>query len=146
MKTAVYIKMDAHDQLLLSEGACRQLGILRYHPSVEGWRGGKKRPAQQEMDNASPRGEPQNDTPATPEDSQDQGATVPMVHVNLLQSTHVLPHQSKVVEVMVPDNSGRGGCYLVEPSSLDSNWTHHSYKSHPMSLCLQSFQTPLECQ
>lgn len=26
--TAVYIKMDAQDQLLLSEGVCRQLGIL----------------------------------------------------------------------------------------------------------------------
>ena len=35
MTTAVYIKMDAHDQLLLSEGVCRQLGILQYHPSVE---------------------------------------------------------------------------------------------------------------
>ena len=41
--TPVYIKMDAHDQLLLSEGVCRQLGILRYHPSVERWRGGKRK-------------------------------------------------------------------------------------------------------
>ena len=27
MKTAVYLKRDAHDQLLLSEGVCRQLGL-----------------------------------------------------------------------------------------------------------------------
>jgi len=34
MNTAVYVKMDAHDQLLLSEGVCRQLGILTYHRDV----------------------------------------------------------------------------------------------------------------
>ena len=28
-KTAVYVKMDTPKQLLLSEGACRQLGISR---------------------------------------------------------------------------------------------------------------------
>ena len=39
--TPIYIKMDAHDQLLLSEGVCRQLGIITYHPSVEKWRGGR---------------------------------------------------------------------------------------------------------
>ena len=32
--TPVYIKMDSSDQLLLSEGVCRQLGIISYHPSV----------------------------------------------------------------------------------------------------------------
>lgn len=40
--TPIYIKMDAHDQLLLSEGVCRQLGIISYHKDVEKWRGGKK--------------------------------------------------------------------------------------------------------
>ena len=35
----VYIKSDAHEQLLLSEGVCRQLGILQYHVAVEPWRG-----------------------------------------------------------------------------------------------------------
>ena len=32
--TTVYLKMDAHDPLLLSEGACHQLGIIMYHPDV----------------------------------------------------------------------------------------------------------------
>ena len=55
MTTAVYVKMDAHDQLLLFfkfflEGVCRQLGILQYHPSVKRWRGGKKRRAQPTQD------------------------------------------------------------------------------------------------
>lgn len=45
MTTAVYVKMGTHDQLLLSEGVCRWLGILQYHPSVEHWQGGKKRRA-----------------------------------------------------------------------------------------------------
>ena len=31
MKTPVYIKMDAKEQLLLSEGVCRQLGVVTYH-------------------------------------------------------------------------------------------------------------------
>ena len=35
MRTPVYIKMDAHDQLLLSEGVCRQLNIVAYHADVE---------------------------------------------------------------------------------------------------------------
>ena len=34
MRTPVYIKMDAYDDLLLSEGLCRQLGIVAYHPKV----------------------------------------------------------------------------------------------------------------
>ena len=35
MKTPVYVKMDAQDQLLLLEVECRQLGIVVYHPSIE---------------------------------------------------------------------------------------------------------------
>ena len=35
MKTMVYVKMDATEQLLLGEGVCRQLGIVTYHPDVE---------------------------------------------------------------------------------------------------------------
>ena len=34
MHTPVYLKMDAHDDLLLSEGLCWQLGIVSYHPKV----------------------------------------------------------------------------------------------------------------
>ena len=35
MHTPVYVKIDAHDQLLLSEGVCRQLEIFSYHSKVE---------------------------------------------------------------------------------------------------------------
>ena len=35
MKTDVYVKMDAAEPLLPSEGVCSQLGIVTYHPEVE---------------------------------------------------------------------------------------------------------------
>ena len=35
MNTPIYIKMDAHEQLLLSEGVCWQLGIISYYPEVQ---------------------------------------------------------------------------------------------------------------
>ena len=35
INTTVYIKMDASEQLLLSEGVCRQLEIVTYHPEVQ---------------------------------------------------------------------------------------------------------------
>ena len=34
MRTPVYVKLDAADQLLLGEGVFRQLRIITYHPSV----------------------------------------------------------------------------------------------------------------
>ena len=34
MHTPVYVKMDAYDGLLLSEGVCSQLGIVTYHSQV----------------------------------------------------------------------------------------------------------------
>ena len=34
INTTVYIKMDASEPLLLSEGICRQLEIVTYHPEV----------------------------------------------------------------------------------------------------------------
>ena len=35
MHTPVYVKMDAYDDLLLSEGVSWQLGIVTYHSHVE---------------------------------------------------------------------------------------------------------------
>ena len=37
LTTPVYIKLDSKDQLLLSKGVCRQLGIVQYHPKVKVW-------------------------------------------------------------------------------------------------------------
>ncbi len=35
LTTTVYVKMDTVEPLLLSEGVCRQLGIIQYHPQVQ---------------------------------------------------------------------------------------------------------------
>lgn len=90
MKTPVYLKMDAHDQLLLSEGVCRQLGIISYHPEVQTWRGGRKRPPSEQMERA-----------------KSNEAKVPTVRVRLLQSVRLLPHQAVVAQVQL-DNTHKG--------------------------------------
>ena len=46
MTTLIYVKFDAAEQLLLSEGVCHQLGIISYRPDVQpvnqsGQQGGK---------------------------------------------------------------------------------------------------------
>ena len=101
MHTTIYVKMDAYDQLLLSEGVCRQLGILAYHDKVEQWRGRKKRA-------------PPPDVPV-----QATKAKVPMVRVNLVQSVHLLPHQSKIVDVQM-ETKEASGPLLFEPGELTS--------------------------
>jgi hypothetical protein len=37
MNTPIYVKMDVHEQLLLSEGVYRQLGNTSYHPEVQAY-------------------------------------------------------------------------------------------------------------
>ena len=70
MRTTVYIKMDAHDQLLLSEGVCRQLGIVSYHPSV-----------------------------CTGKATKKTTARVPTIRVNLIQSLQLPPNQGATISV-----------------------------------------------
>ena len=71
MRSPIYIKMDAHDSLLLSEGVCSQLGIVSYHPDVE-----SKEPS------------------AVLEE-----AAVPTVRVCLLQSVSIPAGQSALIPV-----------------------------------------------
>ena len=74
IKTNVYIKMDAIDQLLLSEGVCRQLTIVTYHDSVVPRK-------------TSKRGE------------STTTAAVPSIRVSLIQSCKLAPSQSALVPV-----------------------------------------------
>ena len=78
MKTPVYVKMDAKEQLLLSEGVCRQLGIVTYHGAVS--------PGQEE-------GEVLNG------DAGDREACVPTVRVTLVQTVKLKPGGDAVVDV-----------------------------------------------
>ena len=78
MQTRVYVKMDAHDQLLLSEGVCRQLGIIVYHhPDVK-------------VMNASPQ---------HASSGRDRVTKVPSIRVRLLRSVRVPSEQSTLVSV-----------------------------------------------
>ena len=110
--TPVYIKMDAADQLLLSEGVCRQLGIISYHPEVESWRGKRRKPP--------PVSELKPAEGQDPDGGDDSvsSALVPLIRVNLVQTVHLLPHQSKVVEVRI-DADGRNVPLLLESARLD---------------------------
>ena len=93
MNTPVYLKMDSPDDSLLSEGVCRQLGIIQYHKQV--------RPVKETSKSG-----------ASAQHSPPQGpGTVPIVKVSLIKSVHLLPHQSVVTDVVC---SERGTIHLVE--------------------------------
>ena len=86
--TPVYIKMEAHEPLLLSEGVCRQLGIISYHPEVR---------CSRKISVADPSRE----------------AVVPMGKVQLIESAKVLPQQS--VQVTAKVEKALEGTWLLEP-------------------------------
>ena len=95
LKTMVYIKMDAFDQLLLSEGVCRQLGIVTYHPSLLSRDVSKRKP--------------------------EEATLVPSVRVSLVKSLRLPPSQSAIVSVQVDgplQQPGRSmiveGCEMFE--------------------------------
>ena len=80
------MKLDAHDPLLLSEGVCRQLGIITYHPDVVILEKDKKKSGEVEE------------------------VVVPMVRVQLLQSVRILPQQSMTVRVTLYQLRRVHGC------------------------------------
>ena len=102
MHTSVYIKMDAYDQLLLSEGVCRQLGIVSYHPSVEIWRGARKQKRKQ----------------VHQKNKESRPTQVPSVRVRLVQTVRLPPRQSVVVKVRLEGGGGVQGPWLLEPDTL----------------------------
>ena len=91
IETRVYVKMEAHDELLLSEGVCRQLGIISYHPDV------KVRSGPQHKANDG-----------------EQPATVPTIRVHLLQSVRVPAGRSAVVPVQLKGGSLNYQTMLME--------------------------------
>ena len=71
IKTVIYIKMDAVDQLLLSEGVCRQLRMVTNHPAVR--------------------------LRKTSKGTVPGGAIVPSIRVRLVQSLRLPPSRSAVM-------------------------------------------------
>ena len=101
MRTPVYIKMDTHDQLLLSEGVCRQLKIVAYHADVEKWRGRRKQASEKQ--------------PAEAVSADD--AQVPTVRIRLVQTIQVPPLQSALVRVRVEGAEVQKKPVLMERST-----------------------------
>ena len=91
IETRVYIKMDAHNELLLSEGVCRQLGIISYHPDVK------------------VKGSPQPKV-----NGEEQSATIPTIRVHLLQSVRVPAGCSTIVPVQL-----KGGSLTCKPMRME---------------------------
>ena len=104
MHTPVYIKMNAHEQLLLSEGVCRQLGLISYHGEVERWKNVRKQAPRLGDSRA----------PALP--LATVGAQVPTVRVRLVQTVNLLPHQGKMVQVRADPGFSEEGHMLLEPT------------------------------
>ena len=100
MRTPVYLRTAAKDQLLLSEGVCRQLGIIKYHPEVGLLKQLIKNP--QGLISSCDSTEPAI-------------AEVPMVRVLLVESINVLPHQSLEVAVKIDRQYPNEATLLVEP-------------------------------
>ena len=92
LTTPVYLKMNSPDGLLLSEGACRQFGIISYHPEVHPLREAKN----------------QTNTESSATESK-----VPLVKVSLVRTVNLLPHQSIIAQVQC---SERSATCLVEPT------------------------------
>ena len=72
MKTPVYVKMDTPEESLLSEGVCRQLNIISYHPEV------------QKLTSAKP-------TKTLDRENEDECA-VPSVRIRLVRDVRLTPN------------------------------------------------------
>ena len=93
LTTTVHIKMDANTQLLLSEGVCRQFGIITYHPSLTS---GRKK-------------------------NQKETTIVPSIRVRLIQALKLPPSQSAVVPIRVDSCTEEGQTLLVEGQHLSED-------------------------
>ena len=100
ISTQVYIKVDAADQLLLSEGVSRLLGIVEYHPDVEVWRGGRKKTS-----GTSP--------------ARTDHISLPSVRVTLVRSVRILPNQSTVIPIEAEGMKGVSDIWLLEPDDSE---------------------------
>ena len=84
--------MDARNPLLLLEGMCHQLDIIKYHPSVGA------------------------DPPVT-QSSLD--AHVPVIRVKLIHSVRIPPMKSTIVPVQLVGERPAHGMALLEPFRVD---------------------------
>ena len=99
MKTRVYAKMDAPEELLLSEGVCRHLSIISYHPEVLGSTSAKQTKA--------------------PDREKEEGYTVPTVRIYLVQDVCLIPNVRVTAQVQMDGDVGIG----MQPLLAEGNKT-----------------------
>ena len=113
MCTPIYIKSDAQEQLLLSEGVCRQLNIVRYHINA---RPRSRTVKQRQVSQGNTQEETQGDSRQVPVENL---AVVPTVTVSLLKSVQVLPGQSTIATVKMDKTTQVENLWLLEYSSVE---------------------------
>ena len=111
LTTNVYVKLDAYDQLLLSEGVCHSLGIINYHPSVVPYNRVKER-----RESPQPVPTVAGDREVEPSAVVPEPVELRTVRVQLVQTETVLPYQEKVVPVKCDKEVS--GLVVVEPKHL----------------------------
>ena len=127
MNTTIYVKMDAYDQLLLSEGVCRQLGIVQYHPAVRPWTERRRGPGVK----VGQKSDTEVDAEEV-EDLEDRSTSiVPTLRVKLLQTVSILPRQRTTAMVKIVGDTTSSRSLLLDPTaailqgvSLDAGLLH----------------------
>ena len=99
---AVYVKMDAQEQLLLSEGICSQLGLVTYHPEVAA---------------THVQGLPAEDREPT------KLLQIPVMSVQLASTIPVLPHSAARADICILQDGPYPRPLLVKGDRISS---HHS--------------------
>ena len=126
LRTPVYIKVNAHEQLLLSEGVCRQLGLIQYHPDVRPWRRRGKQNGGATSDRSGKWNKPT------------RKALVPTVSVRLVQSVRIPPNHCAVVPVQVTGKELVGPIHSsacsVESMLLETGDTIHVEREYGLKL------------
>ena len=95
MKTPIYVKMDAPEGLLLSEGVCRQLGIIDYHPEV------------------------QSATESSGKEITKTAGAVQTVRIRLVQDVHLVPNECVTARVQLDVDMGT----MMQPWMAESDRT-----------------------
>ena len=84
--TTIYVKMEAPNQLLLSEAVCRQLGIIQYHPNVK------------------------------PLDAEEKSETAKQTQKNIVRLVQTVRLPAQHTAVMPVKVEGNEGTLLLEPN------------------------------
>ena len=103
MKTHIYLKMDAKEALLLSEGVCWQLGIVNYHSHVS----------------------PGN----THREKTTSDVLLPTVQVQLVETLKLRPRESVMAEVRLVGNgtAGQPRSELMPATRASVPYSHRSW-------------------